>query len=223
MNSIKIPIYELPTLMRGTFISRPNRFVAEIKYNENIELAHVHDPGRLKELLRKDAEVLFTFSNGKLKYYLKAVKADDDEWILIDTSLHSKLALEIIKFLPEFSEVAEIKSEVKIGKSRIDFTLDGIPLEVKGVSLVKNGLALFPDAPTERGARHVCEIIEHQGIILFLILRNANEFAPNDEMDPKFARKLKEAREKGIEIIAAQLSFDGKKIYYRGKVNLADF
>jgi len=223
MNSVKIPIYELPSLMRGTFISRPNRFVAEINYNGKIELAHVHDPGRLKELLRKDAEVLFTFSNGKLKYYLKAVKADDDEWILIDTSLHSKLALEIIKLLPEFSEVAEIKSEVKIGKSRIDFTLDGIPLEVKGVSLVKNGLALFPDAPTERGTRHVNEIIEHRGILLFLVLRNANKFAPHKEIDPKFANKLKEAREKGIEMIAAQSSFDGKTIYYNGKVELANF
>ena len=112
---------------------------------------------------------------------------------------------------------------MKIGNSRIDFTLDGVPLEVKGVSLVKNGLALFPDAPTERGTRHVDEIIEHQGFLLFLILRNAREFAPHEKMDPKFANKLKEARQKGIEMIAVQLSFDGKIIYYEGKVKLADF
>ncbi len=223
MNFIKTPIYELPPLMRGTFVSRPNRFVAEIMYEGKIQLAHVHDPGRLKELLRKNAEVLFTFSNGKLKYYLKAVKSNEDEWILIDTSLHSNLALEIIKLLPKFSDVSEIRSEVKIGNSRIDFTLDGVPLEVKGVSLVKNGLALFPDAPTGRGTRHVGEIIEHKGILLFLILRNAKEFAPHEDMDPKFSLKLKEAREKGIEIIAVQLSFDGKIIYYNGKVKLADF
>ncbi|MFX1276192.1 MAG: DNA/RNA nuclease SfsA [Promethearchaeota archaeon] len=222
MNSVKIPIYKLPNLKQGTFISRPNRFVAEINYKGNTELAHIHDPGRLKELLTKDAEVLFTRSNGKLKYYLKAVKTDK-EWVILDTSLHSKLALKVIKILPEFTNIKEIKSEVKIGKSRIDFTLDGIPLEVKGVSLVKEDLALFPDAPTERGTRHVGEIIEHDGMILFLVLRSAQKFAPNEEMDPKFASKLSEARKKGVNIIAVQLSFDGKTIYFNGKIKLADF
>ncbi len=222
MNSVKLPIFEISDLKKGIFFSRPNRFVSEIEYQGKIELAHVHDPGRLKELLVKGAEVLFTKSNGKLKYYLKAVNIED-EWILIDSAQHSKIAMKIFSFLPEFSTVEKIKKEVPLGKSRIDFVLDGVPLEVKGVSLVKDGLAFFPDAPTERGTRHVGEIIEHDGIILFLIFRKAKKFAPNRETDPKFFQKLSEARKKNIPILAVQISFDGRMLYYRGKIPLADF
>jgi sugar fermentation stimulation protein A len=222
MSSKKYPIFNIPNLLKGTFQSRPNRFTGEIKYKGKIDTAHIHDPGRLKELLIKDTEVLFTTSKGKLTYYIKAIKADD-EWVLIDTALHSRIARKVFEYLPEFSKVKEIKSEVKIGNSRIDFTLDGVPLEVKGVSLVKDDLALFPDAPTERGTRHVGEIIEHNGIIFFLVVRKAKSFAPNKEMDPKFAEKLSEARKKGITIIAVQISFDGKMLYYNGKIDLDDF
>jgi sugar fermentation stimulation protein A len=166
MTTQKFPIFEIPKLMKGTFISRPNRFIGEIMYRGKKESAHIHDPGRLKELLVKGAEVLFTHSRGKLKYYIKAVKVDN-EWILIDSALHSKLALKVFSYLSEFSNVKKIKKEVTFGKSRIDFTLDEVPLEVKGCSLVRDGLALFPDAPTERGTRHVEEIIKNNGIILF--------------------------------------------------------
>jgi sugar fermentation stimulation protein A len=222
MTTNQFPIFEIPNLIKGTFISRPNRFIGEIKYRGKIETAHIHDPGRLKELLIKGAEVLFTNSQGKLKYYIKAVKKED-EWVLIDSALHSKIAMKIFNFLPEFANVKEIKKEVTFGKSRIDFTLDNVPLEVKGCSLVRDGLALFPDAPTERGTRHVEEIINYNGIILFLILRKARRFAPNKETDSKFSDKLIEARTKGIKIIPIQISFDGKMIYYNKRIPLSDF
>ena len=222
MTTEKLPIFEIPNLKKGTFLTRPNRFVSEIEYKGKVDTAHVHDPGRLKELLIKGAEVLFTNSNGKLKYYIKAVKAGN-EWVLIDSAQHSKIALKVFEYMPEFSKVKEIKKEVKVGKSRIDFLLDGVPLEVKGCSLVKEGLALFPDAPTERGTRHVGEIIEHNGIIMILVLREAKKFSPNWETDPDFSQKLSEAREKGIPIIPVRISFDGKLHYYRGKVPLAEF
>jgi len=222
MNNSKKPLFEIPGLMKGTFISRPNRFIGEIKYKERIETAHIHDPGRLKELLIEGAEILFNYSRGKLKYYIKAVKADE-EWVLIDTALHSKIARKVFEILPEFSEVKEIRKEVKLGNSRIDFVLDDVPLEVKGVTLVKDGLALFPDAPTERGARHVREIIEYNGILLFLIFRSAKSFAPNFEMDPKFSQNLSEARKRDIRILAIQNSFDGKTVYYNNKISLSNF
>ncbi|TFG29196.1 MAG: DNA/RNA nuclease SfsA [Promethearchaeota archaeon] len=222
MTSVKYPLFEIPNLRKGRFLTRPNRFVAEIEYKGKIETAHVHDPGRLKELLIKGAEVLFTNSKGKLKYYIKAVKCEK-EWILIDSAQHSKIALKVFSYLPEFSNVVDIKKEVRLGRSRIDFMLDGIPLEVKGVSLVQDGVALFPDAPTERGTRHVGEIIEHEGIILFLIFRKAHSFAPNWDTDPKFSEKLSEARNKKIKIIPVQISFDGKMLYYHGKIKLGDF
>ncbi|UCD00516.1 MAG: DNA/RNA nuclease SfsA [Promethearchaeota archaeon] len=222
MNNIKKPLFEIPDLMKGAFLSRPNRFIGEIRYKGLNETAHIHDPGRLKELLIEGAEILFAHSNGKLKYYIKAVHTDD-EWVLIDTALHSKIALKVFEYLPEFSKVKEIRKEVKIGNSRIDFLIDNVPLEVKGVSLVKDGIALFPDAPTERGARHVKEIIEHDGTILFLVVRKAKSFAPNWEMDPKFSKNLSDARKNGIKIIAVQISFDGKLIYYCQKIPLTDF
>ncbi|MFW9899489.1 MAG: DNA/RNA nuclease SfsA [Candidatus Thorarchaeota archaeon] len=222
MESVKFPIFEIPYLKKGTFLNRPNRFAAEIKYKGKVESAHVHDPGRLKEILIKGAELLFTNSRGKMKYYLKAVK-NDNEWILIDSALHSRIALKVFEFLPEFSKVKEIKKEITIGKSRIDFLLDGVPLEVKGCTLVRNGLALFPDAPTERGTRHVEEIVKHKGVILFLVFRKVNKFAPNWDTDPKFSQKLSDARIKGIPIIAVRISFDGKMLYYRGKISLGEF
>ncbi|MFW9876791.1 MAG: hypothetical protein ACFFG0_27165 [Candidatus Thorarchaeota archaeon] len=91
-----------------------------------IETAHIHDPSRLKELLVKGAEVLFTHSKVKLKYYIKAVYTDD-EWVLIDTALHSKIDIQVFKLLPKFSDVKEIKKEVKSGIIRIDFVLNNVP------------------------------------------------------------------------------------------------
>ncbi len=222
MISNKTPLFEIPDLMKGIFISRPNRFTGVIKYKGHCETAHIHDPGRLNELLIEGNEVLFTYSKGKLKYYIKAVKVND-EWVLIDTALHSDIAQKVFDLLPEFSKIGEIKREVKIGNSRIDFVVDNIPLEVKGVTLVKDDIALFPDAPTERGARHVREIIEHNGIILFLIFRSAKSFAPNFIMDPEFSQNLSEARKSDVKILAVQIVFDGKTVYYEGKLDLKRF
>ena len=143
--------------------------------------------------------------------------------MLIDSGLHSKIAFQLFSFLPEFSEVKEIKREFPLGTSRIDFMLDGTPLEVKGVTLVKNGIALFPDAPTARGTRHVKEIIKRNGIIFFLIFRKAKKFVPNEKMDNKFSESLKKARRKGIEIFCIHISFDGRYLYYEEKIPLGDF
>lgn len=222
MQSSKLPLFEIPNLKKGVFLTRQNRFVSEIKYKQEIKSAHIHDPGRLTELLIKGREVLFTDSRGKLDYYVKAVKIKD-EWVLIDTAIHSKIALVIFPLLPDIKNANEIKREVQIGKSRIDFVIDGVPLEVKGVTLVKGDLALFPDAPTERGTRHVQEIIDNNGMLLFLVFRRAKSFKPNFETDPKFSTKLSEARNKNITIYVVQLSFDGKTIYYNGTIPLADF
>jgi sugar fermentation stimulation protein A len=144
-------------------------------------------------------------------------------WVIIDTSLHSKIAALVFNYLPEFSNVKEIKKEVSLGKIRIDFTLDGIPLEVKGVTLVKEGLALFPDAPTERGSRHVREIIKFNGMLLFLIFRHAHYFKPNYETDPQFFEVLSKAKKENLKIFAIKVSFDGETLYYRGKMPLCNF
>jgi len=218
----KIPLISLTNLKLGIFLNRPNRFFSEIKYRNKIYSAHIHDPGRLTELLVRNSPVLFTDSKGKLDYYIKAVKYRD-EWIIIDTALHSKIALEVFKQLDEFKDVRTLEREVSIGNSRIDFVLDGVPLEVKGVTLVKNNIALFPDAPTKRGTRHVQEIIDHKGIIMFLVFRKATYFKPNWDTDKDFSTKLREARRRGVPIYAIQINFDGQTIFYSGKIPLGDF
>ena len=218
----RVPLISLENLKVGVFLDRPNRFSSRIKYKNRIRSAHIHDPGRLTELLIKDSPILFTDSKGKLEYYIRAVKYEK-EWIIIDTSLHSKIAFEVIKHLNEFKNVQSIKKEVKIGKSRIDFVLDGVPLEVKGVTLVRDNVALFPDAPTERGTRHVQEIIDHKGIIMFLVFRKATSFKPNWDTDETFSIKICEARLKKVPIFVIQLSFDGEKIFFEGKIPLGDF
>jgi sugar fermentation stimulation protein A len=215
-------LYSLPKLYEGRFITRDNRFAGLIEFQAQHYSAHIHDPGRLKELLINGRKVLFNESNGKLDFYIRAVRKDS-EWILLDSAQHSKIAKKLFEILPEFSDYKTIKSEVPLGNSRIDFMLDSVPLEVKGVTLVKNDIALFPDAPTARGRRHVEEIIKYNGMLLFLIFRNAHKFGPYKHMDPQFAKKLSEARKQGIDIIPIHISFDGKNLFYENRIALADF
>ncbi len=216
----KVPLFSIPDLIPAKFLERPNRFVAIISIEGTSDvLAHVHDPGRLKELLIKGAELLVARAQGKLKYYIKAVKIEN-EWVLIDSTLHNKIAEKVFSLFPEFRSAKVIKKEVKIGKSRIDFLIDGVPLEVKGCTLVKDDVALFPDAPTERGARHVEEIIKSRGIILILVFRKAQRFSPNWQMDPKFSKALANAHKARIPIFIARIFFNGNTIYYCDKIPL---
>lgn len=212
-----INLFTLPNLEKATFISRPNRFIAEIEYNGTKTQAHIHDPGRLKELLVPQANLMIKRNKGKLPWYVEAVQ-NDKEWVLIDSALQPRIAKALFPLMEEFKEAKIIKSEVFLGKSRIDFMINGIPLECKGVSLVKERIALFPDAPTERGARHIEEIIKYNGILLFIIFKTASYFTPNFEMDPIFSRNLLIAIQKNVKIICVQIHFDGINVFYKGKV-----
>ena len=219
-----IPLFSIPNLKKAVFLERPNRFVARVRYKGEETTAHVHDPGRLNELLHPNVNLLMVKGTAKLPWYVKAVQSQSGEWVLLDSALHNRISRAIFPLIEEFKDAKEVRSEVPLGKSRIDFMLDGIPLEVKGVSLIKeDGNAYFPDAPTERGARHVREITEHNGMLLFLIFHKAKSFAPNAEMDPKFTEALSKARKQNIPIICAQIHFDGETVYYDGKVLLTDF
>ncbi|MBD3353858.1 MAG: DNA/RNA nuclease SfsA [Candidatus Lokiarchaeota archaeon] len=215
-------LFEIPDLVESSFLNRPNRFVAEIKYEGRHSIAHIHDPGRLRELLIPDARLLMAKGTGKLPWYIKAVY-HSNEWILIDSALQRNIATKLFTIMDEFKDFQEIRAEIPLGNSRIDFMLDEVPLECKGVSLVKEDVALFPDAPTKRGTRHVEEILKYNGMILFIIFRSSTSFAPNIRMDPEFSEKLKEARNNNVPIICAQIKFDGKNVYYTGRVPLGEF
>ncbi len=208
----------------GNFLERPNRFTVIFNYKLGTEKAHLRDPGRLKELLVHGVPLLLrpaeNITNRKTKYDVIAV-LNEGIWILINSGFHSDIAAELIESgrVDEFKGYNVEKREYTYGKSRLDFLLyyknEKMLLEVKGCTLVDNGLAKFPDAPTTRGKRHLEELIraKSEGLnsaVLFLIMReDAVEFTPNTKMDPDFSNTLIDAHKKGVKIV----TYSFKNIY----------
>lgn len=216
----------------GRFISRPNRYLAEIEINGNIELVHVHDPGRLKELLLENVKVYVkraTNPNRKTKWDLIAVE-NDGEKVLLNSAYHRYIAEAYLKNskISKFALYDYIKPEAKYKDSRLDFYLeksnDKIWIEVKGCTLTADKIAMFPDAPTKRGLKHLTELEElskeNIAAILILVFRKSDFFSPNFETDPDFSEKLIEVSKNKVKVYPVQLEFKGDKIYYKGDLEL---
>ncbi len=223
-------------LIHGKFIERPNRFVVVFETEPGLtEIAHLRDPGRLKELLIPEAKLLLRKATPnpkrKTKYDVIAV-FNHDIWVLINSGFHSDIAADLIEtgMIKELSNYSIMRREYSYGKSRIDFLLTNqekfkMLLEVKGCTLVEDGLAKFPDAPTLRGRKHLDELSHSicdgfKAAALFLIIRNdAMEFTPNTEMDPDFSAALVSAMENGVYIIA----YSFKNIYKNHSLYIKPF
>lgn len=200
------------------FISRPNRFIAHALLDGETVVCHVKNTGRCRELLIPGAKVVLSVAGNparKTKYDLIAVWKGD---LLINMDSQAPNAA--------FGEWAEktgfpegltgLRPETKYGNSRFDFHYNSRNgagfIEVKGVTLENDGVARFPDAPTLRGAKHVRELIscEENGFgayIVFVVqLRGMKHVAPNAATDPDFAAALREAAQKGVNIIALECS-----------------
>ncbi len=201
-------------IVKGEFLSRPNRFIAKVLVNGIEETVHVKNTGRCRELLTDKAEVFLSCSSNpqrKTKYDLVAVRKGE-MLINMDSQIPNDVAEEYLKKGNLFSENAVIRREVTHGKSRFDFYIeDGeekIFLEVKGVTLENDGVAMFPDAPTERGIKHINELISlvsqgYNAYILFVIqMEDVFLFKPNDATHKAFGDKLREAEKSGVNIIA---------------------
>ena len=211
-------LFDLKTLgelKKGFFIKRQNRFVGICNIDNKEKTCHIADPGRLKEILTEGREVLVVKNKPDLKldYKLIAVKMEEG-WILLNTSIHSKIAKKAIKegilgFIPE-----KIKSEVKFGESRLDFLInEDLFVELKGSNLLFKDRCLFPDAPTQRGARHLEELIKaveegFKASILIMGLRECKCFGINKELDPKFWNTFKKALEKGVSYKGFKVKID---------------
>lgn len=206
-------------IVKGIFIERSNRFIAYAEIDGKMEKAHVKNTGRCKELLLPGASVYLEVADNpqrKTKYDLIAVEKfrEGKEPLLInmDSQAPNNAAEEWLKKGNLFSENAVVKREVRYGKSRFDFYIeDGERkafLEVKGVTLEENGLALFPDAPTERGVKHIKELMAcmdegYEAYILFVIqMKEMHAFSPNDKTHPDFGRALREAADGGVKVLA---------------------
>ena len=226
INPIDVIIMKLEgKYLAGSFKHRPNRFLSIVEIMPNkgtiqVVEAHVPDPGRLKELLIPNAEVILRESekkNRKTKYSLVGVKTGN-LWVNIDSQISNELFKQEYATIPILRKYSLIKPEFKWGKSRFDFLLrkgsqDAL-VEIKSVTLVKNGLALFPDAPTTRGVRHLKELTSSldegmEAFIVFIIKReDATSFTSNNETDPLFSKTLKEATEAGVKAIVVKCSYD---------------
>ena len=201
-------------ITEGRFISRANRFIATVEMEGVPTTVHVKNTGRCRELLVPGTTVYLAVSDNpsrKTKYDLIAV---DKNGLLInmDSQIPNDIAAEWLRGSGLFSSDAIIRREVTCGKSRFDFMIcEGEKtsyLEVKGVTLETDGVARFPDAPTERGAKHLRELtaLAKQGIgayVLFVIqMKQIRELHPNDTMDPAFGTALREAAQAGVVIRA---------------------
>ena len=222
-------------ILEARFISRPNRFNARVLLNNEEIVVHVPNTGRCREILKEGTKVFLREElnpTRKTKYDLIAAMKDNI-LINIDSQIPNKVVYEALqnKKIENLNKYSTINREKTFGKSRFDFMLstedDEIYyLEVKGVTLEKDGHCKFPDAPTERGARHIMELIEakRQGYgagILFLIqLDNVYTFSPNDETDIEFSKALRLAKENGVDIMAYNCIVDEKMIEINKEVDI---
>ncbi len=207
---------------------RVNKFLVEVSIEGKLTECHLHDPGRLEKLLKSKRKLLLMKKSGRRKTKYDVIAIFKNEWVLIHSGYHSMLAENIIKnkLIEELQGYNIVKREYKYGESRIDFLLENEKkclVEVKGCTLVIRNIALFPDAPTKRGARHVMELMKardegYEAAIIFLVMLSASAFSPNKAMDENFSRAIREAYEKGVKIIACRIKFDGKRIYYDGRL-----
>lgn len=206
-------------IVKAKFIERPNRFVAYCDIDGEVEKIHVKNTGKCKELLVPGCEVYLEESDNpsrKTKYSLIAVKKGE-RLINMDSQVTNKMVYEALEdkslILPGFDEeITLIKPEKTYGNSRFDVYIEGKTkkafIEVKGCTLEIDGVIKFPDAKTERGVKHVKELIKarEEGYLAYIILVIQMEdvlyFTPNIDMHKEFGDVLKEADEKGVKVLA---------------------
>lgn len=217
-------------IRKAVFCERSNRFIAHVELEGEIVKAHVKNTGRCRELLLPGAAVYIEDFAGrmgsrKLRYSLIAVEkvvqdADGREnnvLINMDSQAPNKVTAEALQNghlkVPGMDELAEIRGEYTYGESRIDFYCKDrsgreLLMEVKGVTLEEDGVARFPDAPTQRGVKHVEELIRarqegYAAVILFVIqMKGVHRMEPNWQTHPAFGEALQKAQTAGVEIMA---------------------
>ena len=196
--------------LQAKFIDRPNRFIAHVDLNGIVETVHVKNTGRCKELLIEGVTVILEESDNesrKTKYDLIAVYKENFGLINIDSQAPNKVAKEWL----ESKDYTYIKPEYTYGNSRIDFYMEKDDrkylMEVKGCTLERDGIGYFPDAPTERGVKHIYELIKakedgYEVSLAFVIqMEGVNEVLPNIETHPEFGVAIDDAKKAGVNIV----------------------
>lgn len=223
-------------LHSGIFLKRYKRFFADIQMGEETVVAHTANTGTMKTCLGEGWQAMMSYHDSptrKLKYSFEMIN-NGKTWIGINTSLTNGLAIEAIQngVIKELQGYKDLKPEAKIGQSRIDILLSNSPdeqcyVEVKNVTLIDDqGHALFPDAVTERGLKHLGELLElkKQGIrtvMLFVVQReDCHSFKVEQDIDPAYCKKLKEVINEGVEVLVYQCKLSPEEIIVHKKLSI---
>lgn len=220
------------TMREARFLRRINRFTAFVELDGQEEMVHVKNTGRCKELLIKGAKVFLEEADKegrKTKYSLIAVYKGN-VLVNMDSQAPNQMAAEALAEgkIAEIGSVDFLKREVKYGNSRFDLYYQqgekkGF-IEVKGITLEEDGIAMFPDAPTERGTKHLRELIRakeegYESAVLFVIqMKGIIEFRPNEERDRKFTEALRDAASAGVKILAYDCGVEIGKVWMEERV-----
>ncbi|NIN67080.1 MAG: DNA/RNA nuclease SfsA [Anaerolineae bacterium] len=221
-------------LLEGAFIARENRFRARVRLAGEERAAHVPNSGRLTELLSPDHPILLAEARSphRVTDYDLLMVSLPHTLVSIDARLPNKLFHEAVEncALPEFLHYSVAQREVVYGDSRLDFLLEAdgergaCLVEVKSVTLVQEGIGRFPDAVTERGARHLNELRRasldgNRTAVVFVIQRaDAEAFAPHDESDARFGEVLREVAFDGVEVYSYTCGVSRSEIVVRKRV-----
>lgn len=199
---------------KAIFLERPNRFIAYVNLDGRTETVHVKNTGRCKELLIPGTEIILEKSRNparKTKYDLISVRKGN-RWINMDSQIPNKAAEEWLLKGSLFPEEIQIRREKTFGNSRFDLYVESSRrkafMEVKGVTLEENNIARFPDAPTQRGLKHVEELTHcirdgYEAYLLFVIqMKGITCFEPNWNTHPEFGEALIDAQNAGVKLLA---------------------
>jgi sugar fermentation stimulation protein A len=221
-------------LLKGYFIKRYKRFLTDIKLEEEkVVTAHCPNSGSMKSCLGTDWPTRLSISNNpkrKLKYTLEMLH-NGKTWIGVNTHLANQIVAEAISKaeIQELNGYTNLRREVKYGQnSRIDILLENKDkkcyVEVKNVTLLEAGNYLFPDAPTQRGQKHLRELMQmkkqgHRAVMFYLIQRQDGKiFAPASQIDPEYTKLLRLAYKQGVEILTYRATVNPEKITIENRI-----
>ena len=213
-------------ITRATFLNRPNRFIAEVEVNGQRETVHVKNTGRCKELLIPGCEVWLIepgTPDRKTRYDLVAVRKNTGVLFNIDSQAPNK----VVKEWLAKQDYDQVIPEYKYGNSRIDFYMEKgtekYLMEVKGCTLEFDGIGYFPDAPTERGVKHIRELIKakeegyHAALAFVIQMDGVTEVRPHIDTDPEFGKAMEDAKKAGVEVLFLTCHVEPKELWITNK------
>ncbi|NPA58604.1 MAG: DNA/RNA nuclease SfsA [Aquificae bacterium] len=219
---------KLGRLEEAYFVERPNRFVGICRVGSGEYRCHIADTGRLKEILTEGRKLLVVKNRPEMKTDYRVIGALMEEgWVLLNTSLHSRIGREAIKRGVLGFKPKEVRSEFPYGDSRMDYLVDGrVLVEMKGSNLLKGNCCVFPDAPTERGRKHLLKLVDslrkgYKPYIMMMGLRECDCFRTNDDLDPEFGRVFREALKEGVGFAGFKVGINDRlQVVLKGKMDL---